>query len=245
MLCPLVFFLPVLYVFKHKRRAEGEHHHQQNHAGDRLGDEVRPAAAGNDQRAAHVLFHGAAQQQAQNQRTGREPVHLEEEAQRAHGQHEDDVGEAVVDAVGAHDAQHGNRRPDGRLGDVQDLRRDLRRQKANDQERDVRQHHQDHDLRGKDRIGGEHGGARGQAVHGQGAQQNRGDGVARQAEGQHGGHRAADNAVVGRGGNREALAGALAVQVAFLTHLLGVAPADDGGNVAAGCRNRADKGISP
>ena len=189
---------------------------------------------------AHVGLQHGAQQQTQHKGAVGELEHLQEEAQHTGGEHDAHVEESVVQGEGAHHAQDAHGGPHRGLRHVQHLGGNFGGGQTEDEEYHVGQQHQDHDGSGEGDVLGEHLDAGLHAVHGQGADQDGGDGIAGDAQGHHGGHSAADHRIIGGGSHSQALQRALAVLLGVFAHLLGVAPGDDGGDVAAGGGNGAD-----
>lgn len=122
---------------------------------------------------------------------------LQEEAQNGGGKHNSHIKEGVVQGERPHHAQDTHGGPDGGLGDIEHLGRDLSSSQAEDEEYHVGQQHHQHDLGGKGGVLSEHLDAGLHSVHGQRTNQDGGHRIAWNTQGHHGGHGAADDGIVG------------------------------------------------
>ena len=211
--------------------ADGTGHERQTHAGVALIDEL-----GLTQR---LLRHGA-QDQAQDHGGGVEAEIFEKVPQGAEDQHDDHVHEGLLHGVGADDAQHGHAGSQDVAGHQGHHGEMLRAGQTDEQHEHIGDEDADDEGVGDAGLGLEQGGSRGKALDHKGAHEHGGDGVAGDAQCQHGDQRAAGDGVVGGLGVGDGFPGAVAEGFRVLGEDFTLVIGQPGGGVAAGAGDDAD-----
>ena len=214
----------------------------QEHHCDRRSEDREEVAALDVHVAHEVLFAHRSKDERQQDRAERELILVHQPADDAEDHAHAHVEHVLVDGERAQQGDDQNDRVEHLLFDRDDLREEADAQAADNQHRQVRQHQRRKDLVDGRQLADVHHRARLNALHDEGAQQDGGDGVTRNTEGQQRDHSAAGAAVVRGLGGGNAVRDARAPKLRMLAQALVEAVGNEHGDVAARARNRTDEG---
>lgn len=223
----------------HNQGADGDDEQDER---DRMRDELGIGTLCDHEHSAQVRFRHGSEDERQYD-GGERDIHLsEDEAERTGDEHDPDVHNGVIDGVCPEEAEDQDGDPQGTRRElVQRLGGNLCGGEAQNQNEEVCHDHHDHDAIDHRQMVDEHERAGRHAVNHERPDQNGGRCVAGNAEGQHGGHGAADDGIVRQRGHGKPFGRTFAELVMLLGDLARLIPRDDGGDIAAGAGDRTDQ----
>ena len=241
LLCSSGCFLVDLALIIHREHDDQNGHSGKDHSDGRGGD-GKEVAALDVHVADEVLFAHGSQNESQQNGRKRELVLIHQPANDAEGYANAHIKGIFVDGEGTQQRDDQNDGVQHLFLHRNDLGKEADAQTAYSQHTEVCQHQSRKHAVNGGQLSDIHHGARGDALHDKGTQQDRGDGVAGNTQRQQRDHSTAGAAVVGRLGSSNAVGDTGAVQLRVLAGRLAGAVGDEHRNITACTGDSTDEG---
>ena len=241
LLCSSGCFLVDLALIIHREHDDQNGHSGKDH-GDGRGGDGKEVAALDVHVADEVLFAHGSQNESQQNGRKRELVLIHQPANDAEGYANAHIKGIFVDGEGTQQRDDQNDGVQHLFLHRNDLGKEADAQTAYSQHTEVCQHQSRKHAVNGGQLSDIHHGARGDALHDKGTQQDRGDGVAGNTQRQQRDHSTAGAAVVGRLGSSNAVGDTGAVQLRVLAGRLAGTVGDEHRNITACTGDSTDEG---